>query len=81
MIERNIAQAQALYARLADHVRPEKNGTGGRRVPPSSRPLVRVEIVSAMAELERFTAWWIGEARELLGDRYRQNGQGDEPPP
>jgi hypothetical protein len=68
-LERDIAAALDLYARMAAHVRPERNGAGARRVPPSSRPPVRVEVVSAMHDLERFTAWWIGEARELLDGR------------
>jgi hypothetical protein len=67
MVEQDIAEATALYAKLAAALTREKNGTAGRRVPPGSRPPLRIEIVSHMADLERFLAWFIAEARRTLG--------------
>jgi hypothetical protein len=80
-IEQELETVAALYLKLAAQLEPERRGTGGRRTPPGSRPPLRVDIVSAMAEVQAYLTWWNHTAAELLGDRYRQNGQGEEQPP
>jgi hypothetical protein len=76
----DLAEARALYVKLAARIAPSQQTGVGRRTPPASRPPLNVDMVSAMAELETFMRWWNATAAELLGDRYRRNGQGEPPP-
>jgi hypothetical protein len=56
----------SLYTQLAARVPPESHPGAGRRTPPASRPPLQVDMVSHMADLERYTSWWIATARYLL---------------
>jgi hypothetical protein len=64
-VEQDADLAVSLYTQLAARVAPGK-GAAGRRIPPGSRPPLDMAMVSAMAELEQYLSWWIGQARYLL---------------
>jgi DNA-directed RNA polymerase subunit RPC12/RpoP len=61
----DLEQAHSLYVQLAARVAPGK-GQAGRRIPPGSRPPLDMAMVSAMADLEQYLAWWCSQARYLL---------------
>lgn len=63
--EHDLADAWSCYTQLAARVAPGK-GQAGRRVPPASRPPLDVQMVSHMAQLEQYLAWWNTSARYLL---------------
>ena len=64
-IRHDLERAASLYAQLAARVHPGSNRVS-RRVAPGSRPPVNLQMVSAMAELADYLAWWTGNARWLL---------------
>ena len=68
-LERDLEQAHALYAKLAEQLVPGRAGVGGRRPVPASRPPVRADVLSTMFDLERFMSSWVVEARLALGER------------
>jgi hypothetical protein len=64
-IRRDLDTAASLYAQLAARVHPGNNRVS-RRTAPASRPPVNLQMVSAMAELADYLAWWVASARWLL---------------
>jgi hypothetical protein len=64
-LQADLDLAASLYTQLAARVLPGRQ-LQGRRVPPTSRPPLQVDMVSHMAALEQALAWWINQARWLL---------------